>query len=414
MILPPIGDLIADVCVLGGALALASGSILRVSRVEYRRALTLSLRQAMLWGVAELLSMSDGAQVLIDRISGVPNLGMLVRLVLLLVGSYRTLVLLDDLVGIRGWRRRWHHGFMVAATVITIVCWEMGVPHNVSLPTITVAVPLDGANRWLYAIAWLYPLEVMVQYGGMVRISLMILLHTYAVGYDRATYTQALLFVIAQCLFVLDGVGLLLYPPGQATGHLNWIDLSTHTTEGFGTLGVLLCVAAYCTPLWVDRLQLRTLDTLLRLCLLLSSYRAVRHLALHLQTLVPPADGLCLPRDIGLSHIRTVTQLDLCMQLCKTAINDVRLKILPYLGPDDGSKDGDVPSPEQAAQEFITALRGFSQNRSPSKAPTTTNALRNAHLFNDERFLASLWHAYKATSSRHITPGREHLAGDSN
>ncbi len=141
-----LADLIADACVLGGALILATGAVLKVTRTEYRGAVNRSLCGSMIWGVVVLISMSDGAQVLIDRVTHVPNLGMLVRLVLLPVASYRSVALMDEPVDAEPWHRRWHQGFTLTATVVTIVCWQFGASHTASLPTIPVAVPLDGAN----------------------------------------------------------------------------------------------------------------------------------------------------------------------------------------------------------------------------------------------------------------------------
>ena len=99
-------DLIADACVLGGAFVLATGVMLRVARTEYRQEVNRSLRESMIWGVVVLVSMSDAAQVLADRVSHVPNLGMLLRLVFLPIATYRSLALMDTLIGAEWPRRR--------------------------------------------------------------------------------------------------------------------------------------------------------------------------------------------------------------------------------------------------------------------------------------------------------------------
>ena len=328
-----LADLIADVCVLGGAFVLATGVVLRVARAEYRQEVNRSLRESMIWGVIVLVSMSDAAQVLADRVSHVPNLGMLLRLVFLPMASYRSLALMDTLIGAEWPRRRWHQGFALGAVLITVVCWQVGVSHRVSLPTIPVAVPLDGANAWLYVLAWLFPIELIVQGGSAARTSYRILLHVYATGYDRTTCLRSLLFALAHVCFSAIGVGLLLYPSGQATGHVGWIDLSTTLTENIGLCGALLTALAYSASLWMPLLRGqrgdrragllldRLLTGLLRVLLVLSSYQKVRQLAFYLQAHVPVHSLPLRHAQTSLWHVRTASDLNLLMQMFKTGIN---------------------------------------------------------------------------------------------
>jgi len=400
-----LADLIADVCVLGGAFVLATGVVLRVARTEYRQKVNRSLRESMIWGVVVLVSMSDAAQVLADRVSHVPNLGMLLRLVFLPIATYRSLALMDTLIGADWPRRRWHQGFALGAVLITVVCWQLGVSHRVSLPTIPVAVPLDGANTWLYVLAWLFPIELIVQCGSAARTSFRILLHIYVTGYDRTTCLRSLLFGLAHVCFSAIGVGLLLYPSGQATGHVGWIDLSTTLTESIGLCGALLTALAYSASLWMPLLRGqrgdrragllldRLLTGLLRVLLVLSSYQKVRQLAFYLQAHVP-VHSLPLRRaQTSLWRVRTASDLNLLMQMFKTGINDVRLTLAPYAQAVASPLDND--GPEQAAHALADAVRRYQREQAPVPAAEHPTPLHDAVLFNDERFLAAVWRIYK-------------------
>jgi len=391
-------DLIADVCIFGGALVLAASAIVRPARTTYRRAVHRNIGKTLLGGAVVLVSMSDAVQVLIDRMSGVPNLGMLVRLVILPVVNYRGLVLQDALVGADRGRRRWHLVFAVTAVAVTIVCWQFGAPHNNVLPTIPVVVPLDGATGWLYALAWIFCLELIVQCGSATRTAYRVLLHVYATGYERTTCLSTLLFGLAQACFLAVGVGLLLYPPGQATGHLAWIDLSTVTTEVFGVIGAALCLLAYAAPLWGAWAWGRQptnrhgwVEDLLGFLLLLSSYGPIRRLAFHLRDVVPTPYLSLNSADTHLWRVRRVSDLHLLLHLFKTAINDARLMLLPYANPTtSGPAD-----PARTARALADALDNYRQGRQPMQIDACETPLRDARLFNDERFLTALWHAFK-------------------
>lgn len=389
-------DLIADVCIFGGAIVLAAATFVRPARTTYRRAVHRTLGQAMLGGAVAIVSMSDAMQTLIDRASGVPNLGMLVRLVILPVINYRGLVLQNALVGADRRRRRWLLTFTMMIVIVTIVCWQFGAPHTHSLPTIPVAVPLDGANGWLYALAWVFCLELIVQCGSAAGTAYRIVLHVYATGYDRVTCLTALLFGLAQACFLAVGVGLLLYPPGQATGHPEWIDTSTVTTEVFGVSGAVLSLLAYAAPLWAARRRpadhMGRVERVLGDILLLSSYRPVRRLALHLQGIVPTPYLSLDSAETRLWRVRRMGDLGLLLQLFKTAINDARLALAPYVS----SAASGPADPTHAARALADALDNYREGRRPPQGSAPDNPLRAARLFNDERFLAALWHAYES------------------
>jgi hypothetical protein len=389
-------DIVADVCIFGGALVLAASAMVRPANLGYQRAVRRQIRRTLLGGAVVVLSLADSTQVWIDRLSGVHNLGLLVRLVLLPVVTYRSLALMDTLIDASSRRRRWHTGFAVAAVAVTIVCWQAGVPHDRSLATIPVAVPLGGANRWLYALAWLFCAELIVQYGDAAHTAFRILLHVYAAGYDRATCLSSLLYGLAQGCFFAVGVGLLLYPPGQATGHFRWIDVSTLTTEFFGLTGAVLCLLAYAAPLWGSGRGQQAalpdrLGRLLRVLLLLSTYGAVRRLALHVQSVLPEQRVALGGTETSIWRVRRVADLSLLLQLFKTVINDARLVLLPYVSQAaSGSAD-----PERAARALASALANYRRGHQPPQEPDMENPLRAGHLFNDERFLAALWRAHQ-------------------
>lgn len=402
-------DLIADVCIFGGALVLTAGAVVRPKRTGYRREVHRNLGKAMLGGAVVLVSMSDGMQVLIDRVSGIPNLGMLVRLVLLPIINYRSLALQDALIDAAPRRRRWHLGFAVGAVAMTIVCWQLGAPHTHALNTIPVAVPLGEANKWLYAIAWLFPIELILQCGSAARTAYRILLHVYVTGYDRVTCLSSLLFGLAQVCFAAVGVGLLLYPPGQATGHLTWIDISTFTTEFFGVTGAFLSLLAYSAPLWGShRRYLKPaeqeeapaagrFERLLGVLLTLSSYGSIRRLALHLQDVLPRQYVYLGRAETRLWCVRRASDLDLLLQLFKTVINDARLALVPYVSQTASGS----PDPTQVAQALDDALAHYQRRQRPVQV-ADDNPLRQARLFNDERFLAAVWHAYKSLRHRAV------------
>lgn len=395
-------DLVADFCIFAGALVLAGSAVVRPSNLGYQRTVRRQIRQTLLGGAIVVLSMADSTQTLIDRLSGVPNLGMLVRLVLLPLASNRTLALHDALLGTDSRRRRWHTGFTVGVVALTIVCWQAGVPHDHTIPTIPVAVPLDGANGWLYALAWLFSVEVIIQYGAATRTAFRILMHLYATGYDRATCLSALLFDLAHACFCAVGIGLLLYPPGQATGHFRWIDVSTLTTEAFGLTGTVLALLAYSAPLWGAKSKVRQtaqpgrLDRLLRMLLLLSTYGPVRQLALHLQQVLPEQRRAIGGRETSIWRVHRSADLNLLLQLFKTLINDARLVLLPYAGQTLGGQT----EPARTARALADALTNYHRGDRSAQEPSDDHPLRAGQLFNDERFLAELWRAYSRLGVR--------------
>jgi hypothetical protein len=309
-------DLIADICIFGGAVALAASFVVRPTQEGPQRAVRRQIRRTLLGGAVLVLSMADSTQVRIDQLSGVPNLGMLVRLVLLPVISYRVLSLQDVMISADRRKRAWHAGFTAVAVGVTVVCWQAGVPHHRSLATIPVAVPLGEADHWLYALAWMYAVELIVLYGDATRTAFNILMHVYATGYDRATCRGTLLFGLAEGCFCAVGVGLLLYPPGQATGQLRWIDFSTLTTEVLGSAGALLSLLAYATPLWGSQRvhqQPDRLERFLHVLLLLSTYGSVRRLALRLQAVLPDQRMAPGGRETALWRVRRVADLSLLL-----------------------------------------------------------------------------------------------------
>jgi hypothetical protein len=85
-----------------------------------------------------------------------------------------------------------------------------------------------------------------------------------------------------------------------------------------------------------------------------------------------------------------VSDLDVLVQLFKTAINDARLALVPYVS----QAASGPPEPAQAAQALADALAHYRRRQKPPH-DAADNPLRHARLFNDERFLAAVWHAYK-------------------
>lgn len=388
-------DIIADVCIIAGTLALTAGALVRERRRIYPEQIARSLRLSMVWGVLVVASMSDGVQVLLDRLTGIPNLGMLVRLTLLPIGLDRNLALLDDLVG-AGWRQRlWHRGGALAAVAITVFCWQNGVSHRQSLPTIPVAVPLDGANARLYALAWLYPIEVIVQAGEGARLNARVLLHLYVTGYGPVPCATTLMFTGAQLCLCALGAGLVLYPPGQLTGHAEWIDLSTSLTEGFGLAAILLAVGAATLTLWAPRAEVPRAEALerpLRALLLFALYSSVRGLALELDRVVDKPQMPVRPDQTSLWRVRRLDDLDLLLQLHKTAINDARLILAPYVG--EVAFGPNESAQERAAAALRAALRNYHTQHQPGREPPD-NPLRDAPLWDDERFLAAVWRSLR-------------------
>ncbi len=139
----------------------------------------------------------------------------------------------------------------------------------------------------------------------------------------------------------------------------------------------------------------RLFDRFLRTLLVRYSYKDVRQLALYLQDVVPTHRVPLESMETRMWRVRAAGDRDLFLQLFKTAINDARLALLPYAL--------EVPNPvpsagvdlEQVAQALAGAIRSYQRHANPATTGDHPNPLRDAILFNEERFLAALWRSYR-------------------
>jgi hypothetical protein len=104
-----------------------------------------------------------------------------------------------------------------------------------------------------------------------------------------------------------------------------------------------------------------------------------------------------MPMTAGQTRVGRVYrlgELDFLLQMFKTMINDARLVLAGYVDP--GAIDpATTDTPERAAQALAIALINFRQGRRADAPTALDNPFRDSASFNDERFLAAVWQAYR-------------------
>lgn len=405
------------------SMALAVGGWLAIGRDRQEHRPLAQRKQRVMGEIAmAVVCRFEPVQSAVDRLTGAPNFGALVSLAAAPTAMADLMRLYDELTGAATRRRRWRQLGAPMALALLVACWLRGVPHDRRLPWRLGGVPLEDGNRWRDGIVVLSLAPISLQSIEGIVASQRIVLHLYATGRNRSLCLRSLSYTLAMsCLCALT-ILVSLRPATRLASRRDVPDPSPVATQGLLAATMAWMILGVVAPSWrlgqaggpMSNRREQVAERLLRGLLVLSCYEGVRKLAAALQDPVPARAALMQPAQARLGVVYRMGDMEFLMQLFKTMINDARLVLVGYV---DASRlrapESDAPA--RAAEALRLAMAAYRRGQPASSHDHASNPLRDTATFNDDRFLAAVWRAYRrgarATRRRIPVPGlvKHHL-----
>ena len=395
------------------SVALAIGGWLALGRDRQQHRPLAQRKQRVMGEIAmAVLCRFEPVQTGIDRLTGAPNSGSLISMAAAPTAVADLMRLYDDLTGAAGRRRRWRRLTSPLALCLLVVCWWRGVPHDRRLIWRLDGVPLEDGNRWRDGVLVLSLVPIGVQSIEGIIASQRIVLHLYATGQERSLCLRSFSYTLALSSLCALTVLVCLRPATRLVSRWDPPDPPPATTQGLLTTTMAWMILGAVAPSRrlgraggpaANRPE-QGAERLLRGMLVLSCYEGIRRLAATLQYLLPGRPALVEPRQAQLGRVYRLGELEFLMQLFKTIINDGRLILVRHVDAQLLiSPASDAPA--RAAEALALAVDNYHRGQPAFYHDAPENPLRDASMFNDDRFLAAIWRAYRRqarSNPRHV------------